>query len=146
MNHASETSLLLEERLKATGWQIVTTVMWGVMAAVLAIFGQHCLEQARPIFPMIDQNFGLWQNGYAVALLAFALAWLAALMQRLNLLLDCRDRIKVQRRIDEEKARRERAREERRAQQLQAAAAAAAAPEIIRPPRFKPGRSTKFDY
>ncbi|SFU79499.1 hypothetical protein [Pseudoduganella namucuonensis] len=146
MNHVSETCLLLEERLKATSWQIVTTVMWGVMAAALAIFGQHCLEQARPIFPMIDQNFGLWQNGYAVALLAFALAWLAALMQKLNLLLDCRDRLKVRQRIDEENARREQAREERRAQRLQAAAAAAAEPEIVRPRRVKAGRSTKFDY
>ena len=73
MTYASDTQTLLEQRLKATGWQIAQTVVLGAMAAVLSLFGQVCLVRARPLFPFLDQNFDAWEGGYTLVLLALSL-------------------------------------------------------------------------
>ncbi|MES2262976.1 MAG: hypothetical protein V4724_31005 [Pseudomonadota bacterium] len=138
MNNASDTQLLWEQHLATCGWHIAGTVALGVLAACLGLFGQHCLLQARPIFPLIDQNFALWQSGYVLILLVIGVVWTAAVLQKISYFQDCLQRIKLQRQLDERNEARARRAEEEKREQQQAMAAAM--------PLRHGGRSRKFDY
>jgi len=140
----------LQTRLNATGWHLFRTVLLGAIAAGLAIYGQHALTEARPIFPLIDQNFGLWQTSYVGAVLLVAVTWLLAMRQKLGLYQNCLHHMKMQRIIEEQRQRRaereeaqRKARAERRAQ-IEAEREAARA--VDTPFMRKNARSTKFDY
>ncbi|MFA9215602.1 MAG: hypothetical protein ACEQSK_00710 [Sphingomonadaceae bacterium] len=148
MNDAVDQQTYLSERLTASGWHIARTIALGIAAAGLAVFGEECLARARPIFPLIDQNYGLWQLAYAGVLLVMALVWAAAVLQKINLYQNCLQHMRQQRQLDELRQRRvlkaqqaKEAREaERRARDEQRKAAA--------PPRFQSRgiSSSKFDY
>eukprot|EP01036_Dinobryon_divergens_P005942 gene5942-7878_t len=84
MNYASDTQTMLDQRLKTTGWQIAQTVVLGLLAGCLSLFGQVCLERARPIFPALDQNFAAWQSGYTVVLMVIGIVWLVVLLTQLG--------------------------------------------------------------
>lgn len=107
---------LLDWQVKATTRQIIVTVVLGIMAGCLIKFAEHSLSLARPLFPMLDQNFGMWQNAFGAITLVIAFAWLAAMMQKFTLLQDCVRKQRVQRRIVEQRRTRDEAAEARRAQ------------------------------
>jgi C4-dicarboxylate-specific signal transduction histidine kinase len=138
---------MLDQRLKTTGWQIAQTVVLGLLAACLSLFGQVCLERARPIFPALDQNFAAWQSAYTLVLIVIGIVWLVAMLQRISFFQDCLERLRSQRRLDERYAvRRQQAEEARQAKQAEKAAREAEA-EAVRAARLKKNmRSTKFDY
>lgn len=144
MTYASETQSLLDQRVQTTGWQIARTVTLGLLAASLSLFGQTCLARARPIFPMIDQNFMAWQSGYSFALLVMGVVWVAAMLQKVNQFQDCLQSLRMQRRLDAQYAvRAQKASEARRAKEAVIVAQAAEAP----PARYdKHARSDKFNY
>jgi ABC-type multidrug transport system fused ATPase/permease subunit len=145
MTYASETQSLLDQRVQTTGWQIARTVVLGLLAACLSLFGQACLARARPLFPMIDQNFTAWQSGYSFALLVIGVVWVAAMLQKVNQFQDCLQNLRMQRRLDAQYAvRAQKAAEARRAREdATAAAQSAEAP----PARYdKNARSNKFNY
>lgn len=147
MTYASDTQSMLDQRLKTTGWQIAQTVVLGLLAACLSLFGQVCLERARPIFPALDQNFAAWQSAYTLVLIVIGIVWLVAMLQRISFFQDCLERLRSQRRLDERYAvRRQQAEEARQAKQAEKAAREAEA-EAVRAARLKKNtRSTKFDY
>jgi hypothetical protein len=145
MTYASETQSSLDQRVQTTGWQIARTVVLGLLAASLSLFGQACLARARPLFPMIDQNFVAWQSGYSFALLVIGVVWVAAMLQKVNQFQDCLQSLRMQRRLDAQYAvRAQKAAEARRAkEEAIAATQAAEAP----PARYdKNARSDKFNY
>eukprot|EP01032_Pedospumella_encystans_P026893 gene26893-30405_t len=150
MNYASDTQTMLDQRLKTTGWQIAQTVVLGLLAGCLSLFGQVCLERARPIFPALDQNFAAWQSGYTVVLMVIGIVWLVAMLQRISFFQDCLERLRSQRRLDEQYAvRRQQAEQARLAREAEKAAKAAreAEADAARAARIgKNARSTKFDY
>ncbi|WP_157201658.1 hypothetical protein [Massilia sp. Root418] len=147
MTYASDTQALLDQRLKTTGWQIAQTVVLGLLAACLSLFGQVCLERARPIFPALDQNFAAWQSAYTLVLIVIGLVWLAAMLQRISFFQDCLERLRSQRRLDEQYAVRKQQAEEARQAKAAEKAAREAEAEAARAARLNKGaRSTKFDY
>ncbi|KQW87386.1 hypothetical protein ASC94_28820 [Massilia sp. Root418] len=133
--------------MKTTGWQIAQTVVLGLLAACLSLFGQVCLERARPIFPALDQNFAAWQSAYTLVLIVIGLVWLAAMLQRISFFQDCLERLRSQRRLDEQYAVRKQQAEEARQAKAAEKAAREAEAEAARAARLNKGaRSTKFDY
>jgi len=136
----------LQARLNATGWHIFRTVLLGAIAAGLAMYGQHALTEARPIFPLIDQNFGLWQTSYVGAILLVGITWLLAMRQKLGLYQNCLHHMKMQRIIDEQRQRRAERDEEMRKTRAERRREQEA--EAVRNTPFmrKNARSTKFDY
>ena len=148
MNDAVELEIDLNQRLRSSTWHIVGTVAWGLAAAGLAVFGQQCLEQARPIFPLIDQNFGLWQAAYVGVLLVMGLVWAAAVLQKVGIYQDCMRHIRMQRELDEVRERRAlKAQQEREEREARLRAKEQELSEL-KQPRFqsRAARSTKFDY
>lgn len=147
MTYASDTQALLDQRLKTTGWQIAQTVVLGLLAACLSLFGQVCLERARPIFPALDQNFAAWQSGYTLVLMVIGAVWLVAMLQRISFFQDCLERLRSQRRLDEQYAvRKQQADEARLAREAEKAAREAEAEAARAAKLNKSARSTKFDY
>jgi hypothetical protein len=147
MTHAADSENDLEQRLTAVGWHIAGTITMGVLAAGLAVFGENCLAEARPIFPLIDQNYGLWQAGYLGVLLLMFIGWAAAVLQRISIYQDCRHHIRMQKQLDELRERRAlKAQQDKEAREAAREAARKAREEIK--PRFQSrgARSTKFDY
>ena len=132
-----------EQRIRACRWMIAKTFGLGAVAAALAILAQGWLEHAAPIFPVISQNYGIWQSAFLLSLVLLFLLWCAALMQKFGLLQNSKQGLAVQMRIDEHNARRE--------ARLQAARDQR---EKLRKEREERsiyhkasgGRSTKFDY
>ena len=55
---------LLDWQVQTSLRHIVGTVIIGILAGCLVVFGEHSLEHARPLFSVIDQNYGMWQNGF----------------------------------------------------------------------------------
>lgn len=145
MTYASDIQTLLDQRLKATGWQIAQTVVLGLLAACLALFGQVCLARARPIFPFIDQNYEAWQGGYTLVLIMIGIVWVVAMLQKISFFQDCLERLRSQRRLDEQYALRAQQAEEARL--AREAAKHAREAEAARPSRVnRAARSNKFDY
>lgn len=141
MNSAAITQELLDQQLKTCGWHVAATLGLGLLAVPLALYGQDSLEAARPIFPVIDQNYGSWQAAYLLALLVLGLVWAAAMRQKINHFQTGLHNLRTQRRIDEH--RQLRARQAEEARQARAAARAEQASQ----PLFRPsGRGGKFDY
>lgn len=135
MNSATDTQEILQKQLKSCSRQLAGTLALGAAAAGFAIFGQDALTQARPIFPMIDQIYGSWQSWYIGALLIFGVVWAIAVVQKINFIQYCVQRLRAQRRVDEQIALR--------------ASRAEAAKRQAEPARVAPsrhGRSNKFDY
>jgi hypothetical protein len=143
MKSPADTLIDLNARLKATGWHIVEILVLGALAVALAAYGQDSLEGARPIFPMIDQNFALWQAGYVGVLVLAGLLWAAALLQKLNLFQNCLAHMKIQRGLEEKHQRREQEREQRKLEAAQSKEDSERAAVSV---SFKKTRSTKFDY
>lgn len=137
MNPA-DTLDLLHERMKTCGWHIAATLGLGLLAAPLAVYGEHCLAEAAPIFPLIQQNYGLWQSAYVGALIVIGLLWAAAMLQKIHAFQDNLAHIRTQQRILEQRAMRERAAQAPKQER-----------EIIAPvlsPSMRNARSNKFDY
>lgn len=135
-----------EQRIKASRWMIVKTFALGVLAAVLAVFGQGWLEHAAPLFPFISQNYGLWQAGYLLSLVVIFLLWSAAMLQKMGLLQNSKQGRDKQLRIDEQNERRlerEQAARERREQERKDREAVTITPSFF---KANPTRSSKFDY
>jgi hypothetical protein len=144
MTDVAEPQIDFSQRLTASGWHIARTIALGVVAAALGIFGEECLAQARPIFPLIDQNYGLWQTAYAAVLILMGLVWAAAVLQRISIYQDCLRHMRMQKQLEEVRERRAlKAQQEREARE-----AARKAREEELKPRFhsRNARSTKFDY
>jgi hypothetical protein len=138
----------LNQRLTACSWQIARTVALGLAAAGLAMFGEECLAEARPIFPLIDQNYGLWQAAYFGVLLLMGLVWAAAILQRVGLYQDCQRHIRMQQELEEVRERRAlKAQQDKEAREAREAVRQAKEEELHQP-RFlsRRGRSNKFDY
>lgn len=157
MTYASNIQTLLDQRLKTTGWHIAQTVVLGLLAACLALFGQVCLVRARPIFPFIDQNYQAWQGGYTLVLIVIGVVWVVAMLQKISFFQDCLERLRSQRRLDEQYALRAELAEQARQEKLAAKQAREAA--AARPFRSSSSssssssastssntRSNKFDY
>jgi hypothetical protein len=148
MTDLAEPQINLDQRLTASGWHIARTIALGLAAAGLAVFGEECLAQARPIFPLIDQNYGLWQAAYVGVLLLMGLVWAAAVLQKVSIYQDCQRHIRMQKELEEIRERRalkaQQEREEREAKRK----AREEALEDFSQPRFQPRsrRSNKFDY
>jgi len=133
-----------EQRIRASRWLIVKTLTLGALAAVLAVLGQGWLESAAPLFPIISQNYGVWQVAYLAALLAIFLLWAAAMLQKVNLLQHSKQGRDKQLRIEEYNQRLAQKKEEarlRREERLREQAQ-----ERIAPPLAGTARSNKFDY
>jgi len=138
MSNALTALETLEQNLKDCTRQAGLIVVWGCAAAAMALFGQQSLDHARPIFPMIDQNYGLWQSAYALALLLMCVIWVSAVLQKIGHIQECTLRLKLQRQHDEKlAARRAQALEARRVFEEEKA---------TRPPASFRIRSKKFDY
>ena len=135
-----------EQRIRASRWMIVKTFCLGILAGSLGWLGEGWLAKAAPLFPFISQNYGLWQACYLLALLLIFVLWSAAMLQKMNLLQNSKQGLRMQMRIDEQNARREerarvnREREERLRKERE--------DMTITPTFFKnsANRSKKFDY
>lgn len=137
MSNPSELQTRLAQQASTCGWNIVKIIALGIMAGGAALFGQHSLSGARPIFPFIEQNFGLWQSAYVITELVIGLVWAAAVLQKINLFQEATKRLRMQQQLEEKK--------EVRAQKILTAKRVEAAAEAK---KFasKTARSTKFDY
>ena len=148
MTDIAEPQIDLAQRLTASGWHIARTIALGLVAAGLSVFGEECLAEARPIFPLIDQNYGLWQAAYVGVLLLMGLVWAAAVLQKIGIYQDCQRHIRMQKELDQVRERRalkaQQEREEREARRK----AREEAQHELNPQRFLPRRtrSNKFDY
>ena len=130
-----------EQRVKATRWMITKTVLLGVFAGVLGILGQGWLERAAPLFPIISQNYGVWQLCYLLALILIFMIWALAMRQKMALLENSKRGMHTQQRIAQHNARRKQVAAEarqRRAEQEKARALELAAKQGA--------KSKKFDY
>lgn len=96
-----------ESRIRASRWMIIKTFGLGTLAGGFGVLGQIWLEQAAPIFPIISQNYGLWQGGYLLSLILIFVLWAAAMLQKIGFLQDSKQGLRTQHRIDEQNARRE---------------------------------------
>lgn len=103
MTNSIDTANYLSQRLKTSGWHIVSTIGLGLAAVVLAFFGQQFLADARPLFPVIEQNYAIWQTAYAAVVLLIGVLWVVAMSQRVKLFRDCQQRIAKQRLLDDER-------------------------------------------
>ena len=149
--HHADPLQFWEQRIKASRWMITKTMMLGGFAAVLGILGQGWLEQAAPIFPIISQNYGIWQLSYLLALILIFLIWALAMRQKMGLLENSKKGMRSQQRIDEHNARRARARAEARQRRAEQEQALAPMPTVLsrtreRSDSRKQERSKKFDY
>lgn len=148
MTDIAEPQIDLDQRLTASGWHIARTIALGVAAAGLAVFGEECLAEARPIFPLIDQNYGLWQAAYVGVLLLMGLVWAAAVLQKIGIYQDCLRHIRMQKELEAVRERRAlKAQQEREEREARLKAREEALNELS-PVRFQSRRtrSTKFDY
>eukprot|EP01041_Mallomonas_annulata_P022566 gene22566-42895_t len=68
------------------GALIAKTAAWGALAGFFAVLGQGWLEDARPIFPFIQQNYALWQTVYLLALVLVFVLWAVAMQQKITIL------------------------------------------------------------
>lgn len=130
------------QRVKASRWLIVKTTGLGVLAAICGVLGQGWLENASPLFPIISQNYGIWQAGYLLALLVIFLIWAAAMLQKFSLLQNSKQGRDMQQRIDEHNERIAQQKLEARQRREQERLEREAAPSFF---KTSP-RSTKFDY
>ena len=141
-DHLEDPLQFWQQRVKASRWLIVKTLALGVLAAICGVLGQGWLEDASPLFPIISQNYGIWQAGYLLALLVIFLLWSAAMLQKFSLLRNSKRGRDTQQRIDDHNqriARNKLEARQRREQQLKHKQAA--------PTFFKTTvRSGKFDY
>jgi H+/Cl- antiporter ClcA len=130
-----------ENRVKASRWMITKTAVLGAFAGALGILGQGWLEQAAPLFPIISQNFGIWQLSYLLALIIIFLIWALAMRQKMGLLENSRKGMATQQRIAQHTARRKQATAEARQRRAEA--------EKIREREAaakRGDRSKKFEY
>ncbi|GAB2875491.1 hypothetical protein GCM10027277_50910 [Pseudoduganella ginsengisoli] len=144
------------ELLELLDWQVETslrhiagTVITGLLAGCLIVFGEHSLERARPLFSVIDQNYGMWQNGFGFVTILIGFVWVAAMMQKVNLYLDCVRKRNVQQRVVDQLRAKEAAQEERRRQREQERAereALANEPALAGGAMRKRDGSNRFDY
>lgn len=136
MSNPSELQTRLARQTSVHGWSIAKTAGLGLAAGALALFGQHSLSAARPIFPFIEQNFALWQGAYLLTELVIALVWAAAMLQKTNRFQESLKQLRMQQSIDRQR--------EASAQRRAAARRA----EKVKEKAFVPKatRSTKFDY
>lgn len=144
MTTAADTQLYIEQHLKAAAWHILQTLALGLLAAGFALFGQECLEGARPLFPLIDQNFVLWQASYVLVLLVIGLIWFSVLLRNIHLRQDYKRHLRAHLQREEIKAEREAKALAAKLEKLAALEALNAANDP--PPRPKTGHSNKFDY
>lgn len=107
---------LLDWQVQTSLRHIVGTVIIGILAGCLVVFGEHSLEHARPLFSVIDQNYGMWQNGFGFVTILIGFVWVAAMMQKLTLYQDCVRKRKIQQRVVDQHVIKEAAAEERRRQ------------------------------
>jgi E3 ubiquitin-protein ligase DOA10 len=139
---------MLDWQVQASQRHIVATIIMGILAGCLVVFGEHSLERARPLFSVIDQNYGLWQNGFGAVTILIAFVWVVAMMQKISLYQDCLRKQQIQRRIVEQHRIKEQAAEERRRQREQERAereALANEPLLAGSAARKQGRD-RFDY
>lgn len=115
-----------DELLEVLDWQvqtslrhIVATIIMGILAGCLVVFAEHSLERARPLFTVIDQNYGMWQNAFGFVTILVGFVWVAAMLQKLSLYQDCVRKRQIQRRVVEQQRARQEAAEERRRQREQ---------------------------
>lgn len=133
-----------DERVTASRWLIAKTAAWGALAGLFAALGQGWLEDARPIFPFIQQNYALWQTVYLLALVLAFVLWAAAMQQKITILHNSKVGRAAQQRVVDFNARQAQRKLEalqRREQALrdqQAQTQAASKPQE--------GRSNKFDF
>ncbi|MCU6496353.1 hypothetical protein LPN04_00940 [Rugamonas sp. A1-17] len=130
------------QRVKASRWLIVKTLTLGLLAAVCGVLGQGWLEDASPLFPIISQNYGLWQAGYLLALLVVFLIWSAAMLQKFSLLRNSKQGRDMQRRIDEHNERIAQKKLEAKQRREQERLERETAPSFFK----SSARSSKFDY
>jgi hypothetical protein len=107
---------LLEWQVQTSLRHIVATVIMGILAGCLVVFGEHSLERARPLFAVIDQNYGMWQNCFGFVTILIGFVWVAAMLQKLSLYQDCLRKRKIQQRVVEQHQAKEEAAQERRRQ------------------------------
>jgi len=139
---SSDTLAYWDERVTACHWLIAKTAVWGGLAAISAVLGQGWLEDARPIFPFIQQNYGVWQAGYLLALALVFVLWAAAMQQKITILHNSKVARAAQQRIVDFNARQAQRRleaQQRREQALREKQALTAKPQ-------QEVRSNKFDF
>jgi len=139
---------MLDWQVQTSQRHIVATIIMGVLAGCLVLFGEHSLERARPLFSMIDQNYGLWQNGFGAVTILIAFVWVAAMMQKISLYQDCLRKQHIQQRIVEQLRIKEAAAEERRRQREQERAGreAQANEPILAAGAVRKRSQDRFDY
>lgn len=128
------TSASFEAELTMHRKILVQLLVFGAIALGLAPFGEHSLTRSSPIFAYLGLTYGAWQVGYVFGLTVLAIAWLAALAQRLSVMAECR--ALLQRRLRYE------ADVEARAQRRRASKEA---PPAV-PAKRSTAASNKFDY
>ena len=131
-----------DQRIKASRWMIAKTMALGLAAAGVAVLGQGWLEDASPFFPVIKQNYGIWQGGYVLALIAVFLLWAAAMQQKLGFLHNSRLGRQNQLLIIEQAERRAQRAQAAKERQLQKEAEPVSAISYFK----AKARSNKFDY
>lgn len=110
---------LLDWQVQTSLRHIVGTVIIGLLAGCLVVFGEHSLERARPLFSVIDQNYGLWQNGFGFVTILIGFVWVAAMMQKFSLYQDCVRKRQIQQRVVDQHRAKEEAAQARRLQREQ---------------------------
>jgi len=135
MNTPSELQVKLAQQTSTYGRAIAKTVGLGLAAGAAALYGQHSLSAARPIFPFIEQNFGLWQGAYLLTELVISVVWIAAMVQKTNRFQESLQQLRRQKIIDQQR--------EALAQKNKARRIADLAEKRFVP---KATRSSKFDY
>ena len=63
-------------------------------------------SMGAPLLPIISQNYGIWQTVYIASLVVLFLLWTMAMRQRLGLLENSKQGLRLQLRIDEQQDRR----------------------------------------
>jgi len=136
MSTPSEQQGKLALQTSTYGRAIAKTVGLGLAAGAAALYGQHSLSAARPIFPFIEQNFGLWQGAYLLTELVISVVWIAAMLQKTSRFQESLEQLRMQKRIDQQ----------REVLAQKKAAARRLAP--LEKKKFVPKatRSSKFDY
>ena len=143
------------ELLELLDWQVQTslrhiigTVITGVLAGCLMVFGEHSLERARPLFAVIDQNYGMWQNGFGFVTILIGFVWVAAMMQKFSLYQDCVRKRDIQQRVVDQHRAKEAAAEERRRQREQEKAEreALANEPLLAGGAMRKRSESRFDY
>lgn len=133
-------SASIDKQLKAHTKILLQVAAFGLFALILAPIGESSLSRSSPIFGYLGLTYGTWQMAYVLGLTVFSIAWLVAIVHRLNIMAHCKTQRDLWLRVETDKRVKE---DRRRAERL----ARAAPPELPRP-RQRPHteRSTKFEY